>query len=69
MPTFNQLIRHGKKEERRFFSDRTRVESSQKLGVGPRLSTRTQKSCICLFLFFGQQPSTSISKKVKVSPG
>ncbi|KAF1855339.1 hypothetical protein Lal_00002102 [Lupinus albus] len=29
MPTFNQLIRHGKKEERRFFSDRTRVESSQ----------------------------------------
>ncbi|CAL0314970.1 unnamed protein product [Lupinus luteus] len=43
MPTFNQLIRHGREEKRR--TDRTRASDQcpQKKGVGPRLSTRTPK--------------------------
>ncbi|CAL0322734.1 unnamed protein product [Lupinus luteus] len=43
MPTFNQLIRHGREENRR--TDRTRASDQcpQKKGVGPRLSTRTPK--------------------------
>ncbi|KAK7239690.1 hypothetical protein RIF29_43341 [Crotalaria pallida] len=40
-----------RKEKRR--TDRTRVESSQKQGVGPRLSTRTSK--IFPMLSVGQQ--------------
>ncbi|KAF1856598.1 hypothetical protein Lal_00038464 [Lupinus albus] len=43
MTTLNQLIRHGREEKRR--TDRTRASDQcpQKLGVGPRLSTRTPK--------------------------
>lgn len=43
MPTFNQLIRHGREEKRR--TDRTRAldKCPQKLGACPRVSTRTPK--------------------------
>ncbi|XP_019433151.1 PREDICTED: uncharacterized protein LOC109340042 [Lupinus angustifolius] len=60
MPTFNQLIRHGREEKRR--TDRTRASDQcpQKKGVGPRLSTRTPKKpnsaprkiAILVFLLF-----------------
>src|SRR5690606_40462849 len=43
MPTFNQLIRHGREEKRR--TDRTRAldKCPQMLGACPRVSTRTPK--------------------------
>lgn len=43
MPTYNQLIRHGREKKRR--TDRTRAsdECPQKRGVCPRVSTRTPK--------------------------
>ncbi|XP_047337499.1 ribosomal protein S12, mitochondrial [Impatiens glandulifera] len=55
MPTFNQLIRHGRKEKRR--TDRTRASDQcpQKQGVRPRLSTRTPK-----------KPNSALRKIAKV---
>nr|CAA45194.1 ribosomal protein S12 [Brassica napus] len=55
MPTFNQLIRHGREEKRR--TDRTRAldKCPQKLGACPRVSTRTPK-----------KPNSALRKIAKV---
>ncbi|KAH0446888.1 hypothetical protein IEQ34_024283 [Dendrobium chrysotoxum] len=55
MPTFNQLIHHGREEKRR--TDRTRAldQCPQKQGVCPRVSTRTPK-----------KPNSALRKIAKV---
>lgn len=55
MPTFNQLIRHGREEKRR--TDRTRASDQcpQKQGVCPRVPTRTPK-----------KPNSALRKIAKV---
>ncbi|XP_039118407.1 ribosomal protein S12, mitochondrial-like, partial [Dioscorea cayenensis subsp. rotundata] len=55
MPTFNQLIRHGREEKRR--TDRTQASDQcpQKQGVCPRVLTRTPK-----------KPNSALRKIAKV---